>query len=279
MLRPLIGAHITVEIDLDTSAGIVFADPGELQRALLNLCLNARDAMPNGGTLVLKTEASVLGKTDFRFALQMPAGRCVIISVIDTGCGMTPETKQRLFEPFFTTKEVGKGTGLGLATVFGIVQQHVGAIDFSSEQDAGTTFRIYLPVVNQAQDANVSQPCPEPANGKETILIAEDEPLVRSLTVRTLQKAGYTVLAACDGEEALRTYAEHHDTIQLVILDAIMPKLNGHEVCRRIKAQDPRHAASPFQRLRPTNRVRRWRAGRAADRQALRALRALADGA
>jgi len=239
LLRPLIGEHIALSLVLAENVEAVRGDPGELQQVLLNLCLNARDAMPGGGQLVIKTDVVMLKEpfSDPRFHIR--PGRHVVFAVTDTGCGIRPEVQQHIFEPFFTTKEVGKGTGLGLAMVYGVVQQHQGAIHVYSEPDQGTSFKIYLPAVtDDAGSETVDEP-PRAAGGRETILVAEDDPMVRQLAVRILSAAGYQVLAAADGEEALRVFAEHRQGIALVVLDAIMPKLTGHEVCRRIKAQDP----------------------------------------
>jgi CheY-like chemotaxis protein len=238
-LRPLIGEHIVLTLVLTENAAAVYGDPGELQQVLLNLCLNARDAMPEGGQLVIKTDLVMLSEpfSDPRFHIR--PGRHVVFGVTDTGCGMSPEVQQHMFEPFFTTKELGKGTGLGLAMVYGLVQQHQGAIHVYSEPGKGTSFKLYLPAVAHSTPGEpVSEP-PRVAGGKETILVAEDDPMVRRLAVRILTAAGYQVLAASDGAEALRVFAEHRQDISLVVMDAIMPKLTGHEVYRRIKAQNP----------------------------------------
>jgi CheY-like chemotaxis protein len=240
MIRPLIGAQIRLDTALAEDAAVIHADPGELQQALLNLCLNARDAMAAGGNLLLKTENVVLDKNCSKCSPALPPGRYVVFTVTDTGCGMTPETQQRIFEPFYTTKEIGKGTGLGLATVYATVRQHDGAIHVASQQGRGTTFKIYLPAAGAQPDAECPRQREAPAGGVETILFAEDEPMVRSLAIRILQEAGYNVLPASNGEEALRLYDENQDRIDLVLLDAIMPKLSGHEVCRRIKAKNPK---------------------------------------
>ena len=163
----------------------------------------------------------------------------MVFNVTDTGCGMTEEVRQRIFEPFFTTKGVGKGTGLGLSMVYGVVQQHHGAIHVYSEVGCGTTFKIYLPRGEEAISEPSSRLSPPLPHGKETLLLAEDEPMIRSLILRSLEKGGYTVLTARDGQEALEVFQQHRDTIALVILDAIMPKLTGKEVYLRIKAASP----------------------------------------
>jgi CheY-like chemotaxis protein len=224
---------------LRDAIGTVYADPGEVQQTLLNLCLNARDAMPSGGTLLLSTDTVILTDAFWEPRFQIEPGRYVVIGVTDTGQGISAEVQPHIFEPFFTTKEVGKGTGLGLAMVYGVVQQHKGAIHVYSEPGKGTTFKIYLPSGGKnRQEAEAEEAMPAPC-GRETILIAEDEPMVRSLAVRILEKRGYTVLVAADGEEALRLFKENRNAISLTLLDAIMPRLTGHEVYRHIKAEYP----------------------------------------
>jgi PAS domain S-box-containing protein len=240
MVRPLIGEQILLEVICDDDLGTLWADAGQLQQALLNLCLNARDAMPSGGKLLLKTESVVLGDTSWDYGFHTEPGRYAVFTVADTGCGMTPEVRQRIFEPFFTTKGVGKGTGLGLPMVYGTVQQHKGAIHVYSEPGKGATFKVFLPLTRQNHEADAVEEAPLPPRGTETILLAEDEEMVRGLAVRILQRAGYTVLAASDGEEALCTFMEKREAIALVILDAVMPKLTGQEVYRRIQDAAPR---------------------------------------
>ena len=238
LVRPVIGERIELDLTLGENVGTVFADPGELQQLLLNLCLNARDAMPSGGKLLISTENVVLRTTVTTTATDLAPGRYGVLSVTDTGCGMTPEVKERIFEPFFTTKKVGEGTGLGLATIYGIVQQHGGAIGVYSEPGRGTTFKIYLPTVDVAADADDDQQKTDLPGGTETILVAEDEPVVRRLAVRILRQAGYQVLDASNGEEALRVYDKHREGISLLMLDAVMPGLNGREVYDRLRADN-----------------------------------------
>jgi len=239
LIRPAIGEQISLELALGDDVGRVYADAGELQQALLNLCLNARDAMPCGGTLMLKTEKAVVAEPFWDAHFDIKPGTYVVFSVSDTGCGIPRDIQQRIFEPFFTTKEVGKGTGLGLALVYGVVRQHKGAIHLYSEVGVGTTFKLYLPPGEGDAEEDFVEEAGPALHGTETILVAEDEPMVRKLTVRTLERAGYTVLAAADGEEALRMFEENRGAISLLVLDAIMPKLTGHEVHRRIKEVSP----------------------------------------
>ena len=239
LVRPVIGEHIQLELSLADNVGTVYADPGELQQVLLNLSLNARDAMPTGGTLFLKTENRVLSEAFCEHHPDASPGRYVVLSITDTGRGIPPEVKEHIFEPFFTTKEVGDGTGLGLATVYGIVQQHEGVIRVYSELGKGTTFKVYLPTADVAADTESSEQATAPPGGTETILVAEDEPMVRDIAKRILENAGYTVLTANDGEEALQAFDANRNNISLVLLDAVMPRLNGHEVYRRIRAENP----------------------------------------
>jgi PAS domain S-box-containing protein len=239
MLQSLVGDRISVEVVLRENIGTVYADPGELQQALLNLCLNARDAMPSGGTLLLNTDTVILAEPVWESGFQIEPGRYVVFGITDTGQGISAEVQQHIFEPFFTTKGVGKGTGLGLAMVYGMVQQHRGAIHVDSEPGKGTTFKVYLPEGGKdREEKGTEEPVPVP-RGRETILVAEDEPMVRSLAVRILERGGYRVLAASDGEEALRVFKENSRDISLTLLDAIMPTLTGHEVYRHIKAEYP----------------------------------------
>jgi two-component system, cell cycle sensor histidine kinase and response regulator CckA len=233
MVRPLIGEHIALETDCGRDVGAVWADPSELQQVLLNLCLNARDAMPGGGRLTIHTDRRVLTEpfADANFVAQ--PGAYVVFTVADTGCGMDEEVRARIFEPFFTTKEVGKGTGLGLAMVYGVVQDHHGAIRVESEIGRGASFQIYLPVADSRGDRAIDQERAATDGGHETILLAEDEPVVRKYMERVLRGAGYRVLTAPDGEQALRMLHEESAEIDLILLDAIMPGINGHEVFLR----------------------------------------------
>ena len=239
MLRSLIGEHIDIEVSQATDVGTVCADQGLLQEMLLNLCINARDAMRSGGRLSLKTQRVDFSEEYCACHPTAKAGPYLLFSVSDNGCGMSPEVKDRIFEPFFTTKDVGKGTGLGLATVYGAVQQHGGMIDVYSELGVGTTFKVYLPIVSDAV-TSVEEEARGPVHGgTETILIAEDEPMVRDVTVRILAQAGYTLLTAADGAEAVRLFEANIDAISLALLDAVMPKLNGQQVYEQIKLRKP----------------------------------------
>jgi two-component system cell cycle sensor histidine kinase/response regulator CckA len=241
ILKPLIREDIELVMKLNDAAGSLKADPTQIEQILINLVVNARDAMPGGGKIVIETERVVLADHHLREHTTVAAGEYVMIAVSDTGVGMSPEVKSRLFEPFFTTKGVGKGTGLGLATVYGIVKQHGGYVFAYSEPGIGTTMKVYLPRVAEAAPAvegREQRPQTEPG-GTETLLVAEDEQLVRELTVTTLRRHGYTVLEAADGAEALRIAADYAGEIHLVVSDAIMPVMNGKELANRIKAVRP----------------------------------------
>jgi signal transduction histidine kinase len=239
MLQRIIGEHITLETRYAPGGAPVRADSGMLEQALVNLALNSRDAMPQGGRLTLETAAVTLTATDMHGRSEARPGAFVRLSVIDTGCGIAPEHRPRLFEPFFTTKEVGKGTGLGLATVFGIVEQHTGWIEVESQAGTGTTFRIFLPRLPQSVTA-LPQPPPPPAvrGGSETILVVEDEAAVRSLMCRLLERHGYRVFAAASGAAALAVWAEHRASIDLLVTDMVMPGgISGRELADRLRAE------------------------------------------
>ncbi len=198
MIRRLIGEHIEMTIVPDAPCNI-HADRAQIEQALLNLCINARDAMPEGGTLAINTETVVIDKEYCAAHPWASAGHYALLSVTDTGCGMDAATKERIFEPFFTTKDVGKGTGLGLATVYGIVRQHQGMIEVYSEPGAGTTFKIYLPMIDGATKKGVATAAAHAKGGAETVLVAEDEESLRRLVARVLERAGYSVLLAANG--------------------------------------------------------------------------------
>jgi signal transduction histidine kinase/CheY-like chemotaxis protein/sensor domain CHASE-containing protein len=238
MLRPLLGEKVKLKLHLAKNTGIISADAGSFQQVLVNLCLNARDAMPDGGEIIVRTERVNVTADLAEHYADLKTGPCVEISVADTGCGMTPEVRDRIFEPFFTTKAVGQGTGLGLPTVYGIVRQHEGGIHVYSEPGHGSTFKIYLPAIpSDANSADVEYD-DAPQGGHETILVAEDDLRVQDVARRILVQNGYTVLTANDGEEAWQMLQQHQE-IALVLLDAMMPKRTGHEVYCQIKEDYP----------------------------------------
>jgi two-component system cell cycle sensor histidine kinase/response regulator CckA len=239
MLRRLIRENIELEFLPGTGANTIHADPGQIEQTVLNLCLNARDAIVGGGRVLIATRKADLS---YEFCREHPgarAGSFVVLSVSDSGSGMNAETRRRMFEPFFTTKEVGKGTGLGLATVYGIVKQHDGFIQVRSEPGAGTTFEVYLPAVTAPSPEVESEPDGEAHRSSETVLVAEDDEMVRELNRRILEEAGYRVLTAADGREAVDIFRSHAGEISLALLDVVMPKLGGLEVHNRIRAINP----------------------------------------
>jgi len=239
MIRRVIGEHITVDFICGRNLGIVHADKGQVEQIIMNLCVNARDAMPDAGKILIKTENVKLDEQYCSTHAQAKPGRYVRLSVTDTGCGMNAETLSKVFEPFFTTKELGKGTGLGLATIYGLVKQHHGTVDVYSEIDQGTTFKVYLPVVERAATSaedEIKVPVPK---GTETILLAEDDETVRKLAKGFLEKAGYTVLSASDGEEAIKLFDANDDKIDFALLDVMMPKQGGKAVFKHIQKKHP----------------------------------------
>ena len=208
-------------------------DSGQIEQVLMNLSVNARDAMPKGGILSIETERVEL--TEELPGGSLKPGSYVRIMVSDTGCGIDKRTRQRIFEPFFTTKEIGKGTGLGLSIVYGIIKQHGGEVTVQSEVGNGTCFKIYLPLVESCVIRPANQPVAQVVGGTETILLAEDNEGVRGFMVQALEDYGYAVIEALDGEEALAKYRANSDRIHLLMLDVVMPKLNGREVFDRIR--------------------------------------------
>ena len=236
MLSRLIGEDVHLHTSLAQDTGNVRADPAQLEQVLANLAVNARDAMPNGGTLTIETRNEVLDDAYCRTHLDAVPGEHVVLSVSDTGVGMTPEVQARIFEPFFTTKPVGKGTGLGLATCHGIVKQCGGHIGVYSEVGRGTSVRVYLPRVHAGgTKKEPPRAAPEPApRGSETILLAEDSALVRELVAEELRASGYRVLAAASGPEALEIIRSNPGKIDLLLTDVVMPEMSGVQLAERV---------------------------------------------
>lgn len=227
LLARLIDEHIEFYTALDPALGRVSVDPVQVEQVIINLVLNARDAMPNGGKLTIETSNLDLEENHQSKISQVPAGKYVLLALTDTGCGMDEETQSRIFEPFYTTKEMGKGTGLGLATVYGIVKQSGGYIWVYSEEERGTTFKIYLPrVASPLTEARPSRHI-EISKGTETILVVEDAEPLRALTTEFLSASGYTVLEAANGDEAIRIAQSHAGTIDLLLTDVVMPRMGG----------------------------------------------------
>ncbi|UPT75565.1 MAG: PAS domain-containing protein [Elusimicrobiota bacterium] len=239
MLGRIIGEHVELRIEPGAADASLKADPGQLEQLLMNLVVNARDAMPKGGRITIRTEAASLDAAQARRE-GVPAGRYVVLSVADTGTGMTPEVKSHLFEPFYTTKEKGKGTGLGLATVYGVVKQSGGEIRCVSRENAGTTFRILLPCVEAAPDRDAPSPRRSAAKGGETVLIVEDEEPVRRLAARILRSLGYEVLAAADGAQGLALLRSPAGAkVELLMTDMVMPVMSGWDLAREAGAERP----------------------------------------
>ena len=238
LLERSISKGIIIELNLEPELWAVEADPSQISQVLMNLCLNARDAMPEGGTLILETHNVTLDEEYARTVLEARPGRYVRLSVSDTGCGMSPQVQARLFEPFFTTKEAGKGTGLGLAVVYGIVKGHGGFINIYSQEGRGSTFHVYLPAIMLAVPEREVEGWELPT-GRETILLVDDEEVVRALGQRVLESCGYTVLTAEDGIRALEVYQAHPGEIALVVLDLVMPRMGGLECLQRLRELDP----------------------------------------
>jgi two-component system cell cycle sensor histidine kinase/response regulator CckA len=240
LLRRLIGEDIALVLSLHPGLGRVKVDPGQVEQVIMNLAVNARDAMPRGGQLTIETMNLDLGHVDARQHPSIDPGSYVILEVRDTGSGMDADTQARIFEPFFTTKGPGKGTGLGLATVYGIVKQSGGSIGVTSLLDQGTTFKIYLPrIEGVVERSELSSPSNVALRGSETILLVEDEEMVRDLAQAILERNGYTVLLAKNVADALRWAQEGSRTIHLLLTDTIMPRMNGPELAQQILALRP----------------------------------------
>ena len=218
----------------------VRADPGQLEQVLMNLAVNARDAMPRGGQLVIETAEVDCREGDARPEADLTPGWYVLLAVRDSGHGMDAETRSHIFEPFFTTKGRGKGTGLGLSTVYGIVKQSGGEITIQSEVGQGATFRIYLPAFEApARETELISPSRPPADGAETILLVEDEAGLRKLAREMLLKQGYRVMQASGGPEALRVWGQNPEGIDLLLTDVVMPQMSGRELADQLKAARP----------------------------------------
>src|SRR5438874_2375386 len=243
LLKRLIGEDIQLTTVLARDLGVVKADPGQIEQIIINLAVNARDAMPTGGRLTIEAANVDMDEAYVRGHAPASPGRYVMLALSDTGIGMDEQTKARIFEPFFTTKEPGKGTGLGLATVYGIVKQAGGFIWVYSEPDQGTSFKVYLPEVDATAERPTAVPGARVPGGTETVLLVEDAAAVRAVTKQVLERQGYKVLEAADGEAALQLAQRHRGPIDLLLTDVVMPRLSGREL------------AGQFARLRPDTRV------------------------
>jgi CheY-like chemotaxis protein len=235
LLERSIPKMISIELHLAERLKIINADPAQLEQIMMNLGVNARDAMPDGGNLIFETENVILDEEYCKTHLEATTGEYVMLSVSDTGNGMEKEIAEHIFEPFYTTKETGKGTGLGLSTVYGIVKRHGGNVNCYSESGHGATFKIYFPVIEQeravAEEKEVQVPV---SGGNETILLVDDEESIRELGEDILVRFGYTVVTASDGESALEIYRRKEQKIDLVVLDLIMPGMGGRRCLEEI---------------------------------------------
>jgi len=240
LLQRLIGEDVQLATALAPDLGAVKADPVQLEQVIINLAVNARDAMPAGGRLTIEAANVEMDEVYVRSHAPARPGRYVMLVLSDTGIGMDEQTKARIFEPFFTTKESGKGTGLGLATVYGIVKQAGGFIWVYSEPGRGTSFKVYLPRVDEAAEPTFARPATtEPRRGAETVLVVEDVASVRMVTRQVLERYGYSVLEAPNGETALRLAAKHHGPIQLLLTDVVMPGLSGRQLAEQLSRLRP----------------------------------------
>ncbi len=245
MLDRVLPRMIDIKLCLADDLASMKADQRQIEQVVMNLCLNAKDAMPDGGTLAIKTENCVINETFVDIHLEKPQGlkkgKCVILTISDTGCGMDEETRERIFDPFFSTKEVGKGTGLGLSVIYGFIQGHDGHIACDSEIEAGTTFRIYFPAIEDNLTASTSDKDTGKrlSKGVETILIVDDEETIIEMTQTMLNISGYKTISANTGESALDIYTEKRNEIDLILLDLGMPGMGGKECLKKLIEFDP----------------------------------------
>lgn len=236
LLQRIIGEDVEVRVKAAPTLCPVFADPAQIEQVIMNLGVNARDAMPQGGQLTIETSNVELDESYRRKYPYIQCGKYVEIRVSDTGSGMDKETQAHIFEPFFTTKEVGRGTGLGLSMVYGIVKQHGGHINVYSEVGHGTTFKVFLPIADKAVEKETQAVQLPLLGGTETILVAEDEETLRNLARDVLEGMGYTVLLAKNGEDAVEMYEQNRARIDMLLLDVVMPRMGGWEAYERIRA-------------------------------------------
>jgi two-component system cell cycle sensor histidine kinase/response regulator CckA len=241
MLNRIIGEHIRLQCRYAPGLPLILADLGMLDQIVMNLVVNARDAMPRGGELTLSTTLANIDAAYEQAHPQAAAGQFVCLSISDTGCGIPKENLTHIFEPFFTTKETGRGTGLGLSTVYGIVQQHQGWITVDSELDRGSMFRVYFPALHPLPSASIENQALRPATGGTgTILLVEDEAPLRLLTAAALERFGYKVIEADSGLAALTLWRENHSRIDAIVTDLIMPGgINGHELVESLRKSHP----------------------------------------
>lgn len=236
MLTRLIGEDIKFATTFAADTPLICVDPGQLSQVLMNLVINARDAMPRGGKLTIETHSIMLTDEYLKSHLYAKAGRHALIAVTDTGCGMSPEVRNQIFEPFFTTKGAGRGTGLGLATVYGIIKQSGGLIEVYSEPGLGSTFKVYFPAAQAPEKSILERADPRPTRGVETLLLVEDEDAVREIAMMALKQQGYRVLSAANASEALNIAADQPN-IDLLVTDVVMPERSGRELAERLRTE------------------------------------------
>ncbi len=239
LLKNIIGERNSIQLNLAEGLPPVWADPSQIEQVVVNLCLHARDAMPDGGGLTITTEATEVGTEIHNVQIEAVPGRYLLLTVSDTGAGIAAEALEHIFEPFYTTKDVGKGTGLGLATVYGIVKQHKGFVAIDSDNGPGTTFRVYLPAASGKVKTAHRHAETQLQRGTEAILIAEDNEDVRETTRLILESLGYKVFTVSDGAEAVELFRKNQSSVDVVLLDIIMPKLNGTDAALQIAAIKP----------------------------------------
>jgi signal transduction histidine kinase/CheY-like chemotaxis protein len=237
MLVRMIGENIKIRMHLDPSAGNLMADPGQIEQIIMNLVINARDAMPDGGSITIETQEFALDEEYCNIHAEVVPGTYVALYVTDNGVGMPPEVMEKIFDPFYTTKAKGTGTGLGLSTVYGIVKQHKGHIYVYSELGNGTTFKIYFPRIETDAEDKTQKVFPAMAKGVETILVADDEVSIRKLIRDTLEPLGYRIIEAADGEEALELFRQSEYKIDMLLTDVIMPKMTGKKLVEALLAE------------------------------------------
>jgi two-component system NtrC family sensor kinase len=242
MLSRVLGERVSLKFDYAPGIPSIFADPAQIEQVLMNLAVNARDAMPDGGEMRIAVYPEVISAERARQSHEVVAGDFICLSVSDNGCGMDQTILKRIFEPFFTTKDVGKGTGLGLSTVYGIVKQHRGWVDVESKVSVGTTFRVYLPAVDSAVEKEIKEEASshDPRGNGEVILVVEDEPAVRNLVKSICVRSGYQVLEATSGDEALEIFQHPHNQVDLVLTDMVMPgSTSGKELADQLRVTNP----------------------------------------
>ncbi|HWN62326.1 MAG TPA: response regulator, partial [Streptosporangiaceae bacterium] len=239
LLIRTLGEHVILNTDLAPQLRTVLADPGQIEQVLVNLAVNARDAMPSGGTLLVQTSVTDVDESHAAGRIGLPPGQYACMKISDTGVGMSRDVVDHAFEPFFTTKPKGEGTGLGLATVYGIVTQAGGYVQLYSEPDIGTTVTILLPATGQGVQAESASAQEPGGGGGQTVLIVEDEPAMREVTRRILSRSGYNVIVAANGHEAIEIAESHTGDIDVLLTDVVMPRMLGKEAAERIRALRP----------------------------------------